>query len=111
MPTERFHKINQSSRIKIAFGELKHQMASRTDGRSDSNPNALLSRNPDNRTNFWKRPSFAHMRNQKESSLVSVKDQPAGLPCPPLNLGQDLFLPLANLLRILLQCPALRALA
>src|SRR3990167_2859102 len=111
MLIQRLHKINQSGRIKIAFGELKHKMASRTDGRSDSNPNAFLARNSDHWTNFWKRPSLAHMRNQKESSLVSIKDQPSGLPCTPLDLGQNILLPLTNLLGILFQRPALRTLA
>ena len=111
MLMQRLHKINQSGRIKIAFGELKHKMASRTDGRSDSNPNAFLARNSDHWTNFWKRPSLAHMRNQKESSLVSIKDQPSGLPCTPLDLGQNILLPLTNLLGILFQRSALGTLA
>ena|SRR3989338_629171 len=111
MLMQRLHKINQGDGIKIAFGKFKHQMAPGTDCRGDSNPNTFLARNSDNWTNLGKRPSLAHIRNQKERSLVSVKNQPPGLPCLPLNFWQHLLLPLTNLLGILFQRSALGTLA
>src|SRR3989338_6745474 len=68
MLMQRLHKINQGDGIKIAFGKFKHQMAPGTDCRGDSNPNTFLARNSDNWTNLGKRPSLAHIRNQKEKT-------------------------------------------